>query len=61
MHHVVARFQRTPASIRTPAPHLGEHNRELLEEIGVDATAYRELLASGVAAEGSLPVQATEE
>jgi crotonobetainyl-CoA:carnitine CoA-transferase CaiB-like acyl-CoA transferase len=61
MHHVVARFLGTPASIRTPAPHLGEHNRELLEEIGVDAKAYRELLASGVAAEGSLPVPAAEE
>jgi crotonobetainyl-CoA:carnitine CoA-transferase CaiB-like acyl-CoA transferase len=58
---VVARFLGTPASIRTPAPHLGEHNRELLKKIGVDDKAYRELLASGVVAEGSLPVQAAEE
>jgi len=61
MHNVVARFLGTPGSIRTPAPYLGEHNRELLEEIGVDDTAYRELLASGIAAEGNLTVQAAEE
>jgi crotonobetainyl-CoA:carnitine CoA-transferase CaiB-like acyl-CoA transferase len=61
MHHVVARFERTPASIRTPAPLLGEHNRELLREVGVDDRAYQELLASGVAAEGNLGVEAAEE
>jgi crotonobetainyl-CoA:carnitine CoA-transferase CaiB-like acyl-CoA transferase len=61
MHHVAARFLETPASIRTPAPLLGEHNRELLGEVGVDDTAYSELFASGVVAEGSFPVQAVEE
>jgi crotonobetainyl-CoA:carnitine CoA-transferase CaiB-like acyl-CoA transferase len=61
MHHVVARFLGTPASIRTPAPLLGEHNRELLGEVGVDDMAYSELVESGVAAEGSSPVQAVEE
>jgi crotonobetainyl-CoA:carnitine CoA-transferase CaiB-like acyl-CoA transferase len=61
MHHVVARFLGTPGSIRTPAPLLGEHNRELLKEIGVDEAAYGKLLASGIAAEGSLPAQAVEE
>ena len=61
MHHVVARLLGTPASIRTRAPLLGEHNRELLKEIGVDETSYGELLTSGVAAEGSLPGQAVEE
>ena len=55
MHHVVARFLETPASIRTPAPLLGEHNRELLGEIGVDEPTYGKLLASGVAAEGKSP------
>ena len=52
MHHPGARFLRTPASIRTPAPSLGEHNRQLLSEVGVGEAAYRELLASGVAVEG---------
>src|SRR5262249_15017671 len=37
MHHVVPRLSATPASIRTAAPSLGEHNREVLAEIGVDA------------------------
>ena len=40
MHHVVPRLAGTPGSIRTPAPHLGEHNRALLREVGVDDAAY---------------------
>jgi formyl-CoA transferase len=35
MHHVVPRFDRTPGAIRTPAPRLGQHNGELLAEIGI--------------------------
>lgn len=35
MHHVVPRMLGTPGSIRTPAPELGQHNHELLSEIGV--------------------------
>jgi formyl-CoA transferase len=61
MHHVVPRLLGTPASIRMAAPLLGEHNRELLREIGVDETAYGKLLALGVAAEGNLASQAVEE
>ena len=52
MHHVVPRLSGTPASIRTPAPRLGEHNRPLLAEVGVDDAAYARLIASGVACEG---------
>jgi formyl-CoA transferase len=48
MHHVVPRLGGTPASIRTPAPRLGQHNRELLHELGVDDARYAELLAGGV-------------
>jgi formyl-CoA transferase len=51
MHHVVPRLSGTPATIRTPAPRLGEHNRELLGEIGIDADAYARLLASGAVSE----------
>ena len=51
MHHVVPRLMETPAAIRTPAPRLGEHNAEILTEIGVDASAYAQLLAKGVAVE----------
>jgi formyl-CoA transferase len=51
MHHVVPRLAGTPGSIRTPAPHLGEHNRALLRELGLDDAAYNELLASGAVCE----------
>jgi formyl-CoA transferase len=52
MHHVVPRLSGTPGSVRRPAPGLGEHNRPLLAEVGVDERAYRELVARGIAAEG---------
>lgn len=48
MHHVVPRLEGTPGTIRTPAPGLGEHNRSLLAEIGIDDAQYAELIASGV-------------
>jgi len=48
MHHVVPRLLGTPGSIRTPAPRLGEHNRELLAELGLD---HEKLLKAGVIAE----------
>jgi formyl-CoA transferase len=48
MHHVVPRLAATPGTIRTPAPKLGQHNRELLRELGVDEARYRELLAAKV-------------
>jgi formyl-CoA transferase len=45
MHHVVPRLSGTPGSIRTRAPRLGEHNRELLAELNVN---YEELLKSDI-------------
>jgi len=42
------RFEATPADIRRPAPALGEHNDELLEELGFDEDARRELTRAGV-------------
>lgn len=36
MHNVVPRLSATPGAIRTPAPTLGQHNRELLEPLGYD-------------------------
>ncbi len=53
MHHVVPRLSGTPGSVRTPAPRLGEHNRDLLAAIGVDDEAYAALLSSGVVHEGA--------
>ena len=55
MHHVVPRLDETPGSIRSPAPALGEHNRELLAEIGVAGEAYDQLLAKGIAVEAASP------
>jgi len=51
MHHVVPRLEGTPGSIRTPAPDLGQHNRELLAEVGVDEAHYAKLLERGAAYE----------
>jgi formyl-CoA transferase len=53
MHHVVPRLSGTPGSIRTPAPRLGEHNRAVLGEIGVNDAAYARLLAAGAVCEGA--------
>ena len=61
MHHVVPRLSGTPGSIRTPAPHLGEHNRALLREVGVDDAAYAKLVAAGFACEGEPPAKEEEE
>lgn len=51
MHHVVPRLAGTPGSIRSRAPALGEHNRPLLAEIGVEGLAYERLVADGVVIE----------
>jgi crotonobetainyl-CoA:carnitine CoA-transferase CaiB-like acyl-CoA transferase len=48
MHHVVPRLLGTPGSIRSPAPRLGQHNREVL---GVDEGEYRRLLEKGIVCE----------
>jgi crotonobetainyl-CoA:carnitine CoA-transferase CaiB-like acyl-CoA transferase len=61
MHPVVPRLMGTPGSIRSPAPELGEHNRALLGELGVDGARYAELLAAGVVVEGEKPGAPEEE
>jgi crotonobetainyl-CoA:carnitine CoA-transferase CaiB-like acyl-CoA transferase len=55
MHAVVPRLLSTPGAIRTPAPRLGEHNRELLCEVGVDGAEYARLVADGVVCEAHAP------
>jgi formyl-CoA transferase len=55
MHHVVPRLMGTPGTIRTPAPKLGQHNREVLAEVGVDEAKYAELLAARVVYEHAGP------
>jgi len=61
MHHVVPRLQATPGSIRTPAPKLGQHNREMLREAGIDEARYAALLAAGVLYEGEAQARAAED
>jgi formyl-CoA transferase len=61
MHHVIPRLSRTPGAIRSPAPRLGEHNRQLLSEAGVDEARYAKLLASGVVCEGGAISKREEE
>jgi formyl-CoA transferase len=51
MPHVVPRLLGTPGAIRSPAPRLGQHNRELLSELGFDGTKYDELKKTGIVAE----------
>jgi crotonobetainyl-CoA:carnitine CoA-transferase CaiB-like acyl-CoA transferase len=41
------RFDRTPTSVRRPAPMLGEHTREVLLEVGLAADAIDSMVSSG--------------
>ena len=41
------RFSRSASSVRRPAPLVGEHNREVLLEVGLDDAAVDALEASG--------------
>lgn len=59
MHHVVPRLSDTPGSIRAAAPGLGEHNAELLAELGLDEAQIAGLIAEGVVA-GAVPSQAED-
>ena len=47
-----ARFDKTPAMIRRPAPGLGEHTGELLQELGYSAQQVEELRTEGVVGMG---------
>ena len=42
-----ARFEGTPTEIRQGAPRLGEHNLEILTELGFDAAEIDALRAKG--------------
>ncbi|HYN13802.1 MAG TPA: CoA transferase [Burkholderiales bacterium] len=58
MHHVVPRLLGTPGAIRSPAPRLGQHNRELL---GLDEREYQQLVEKGVVSEGTATPGSEEE
>ena len=44
------RMSATPAEIRRPAPLVGQHSREILEEFGFCASEVEEFMASGATA-----------
>ena len=48
MHSVVPKMSGTPGAIRMRAPKLGEHNREILAELGLDDSAIQSLSDAGV-------------
>lgn len=49
MHNIVPRLSATPGVWRRPAPALGEHNQEILSEIGLDADAIAAIAAASKA------------
>jgi crotonobetainyl-CoA:carnitine CoA-transferase CaiB-like acyl-CoA transferase len=61
MHHVVPRLLGTPGAIRSPAPRLGQHNRELLAELGFNEDKYREMVSAGIVVEGAAEARSEEE
>ena len=48
MHNIVPRLSATPGALRFAAPEVGEHTREILEELSVDADTLATLVASGI-------------
>jgi crotonobetainyl-CoA:carnitine CoA-transferase CaiB-like acyl-CoA transferase len=43
-----ARFDRTPAAIRGPAPRIGEHGATILAELGLEAAEIERLAAQRI-------------
>jgi formyl-CoA transferase len=48
MHAVVPRLSRTPGTLRTPAPAVGQHNAEVYGRIGYSAERLADLKSRGV-------------
>lgn len=55
------RFSLTPASLRRPAPMIGEHNREVLREAGLDDPSIDALEVDGVLRAPRRPVDPTRQ
>jgi crotonobetainyl-CoA:carnitine CoA-transferase CaiB-like acyl-CoA transferase len=48
---VPVKMSRTPGSVRTPPPRFGEHNRELLAELGYSEERIAALIANNIVVE----------
>ncbi|MGL1834909.1 hypothetical protein ACKVEX_15040 [Rhodocyclaceae bacterium SMB388] len=48
-----SKFQETPGVVRSPAPMLGQHTREILEQHGLSETEIGLLVAEGAIELGS--------
>jgi crotonobetainyl-CoA:carnitine CoA-transferase CaiB-like acyl-CoA transferase len=48
MHNVIPRFSATPGALRRPAPALGQHNGEILRELGCPDEEIARLIETGV-------------
>lgn len=48
MHTIAARLSRTPGALRRPAPAVGEHNAEILAELGIDEAETARLAEENV-------------
>ncbi len=48
MHNVIPRLSDTPGRLRSAAPVIGQHTREILQALGVDAARIDALAADGV-------------
>ena len=42
------KFSRTPVRVRTPAPSLGQHNDEILRDLGIDDETIAAMREAGV-------------
>lgn len=51
MHNIIPRLSETPGRLRSPAPSLGQHSREILQSIGCDAARIAGLVAAGTVKE----------
>lgn len=49
MHAVTTRLSGTPGAIRSPAPRLGQHTRDILAEAGFSAAEIEESITAGLA------------